>query len=132
MLYNWYMSVSSDIELYDSDIAQIDVVLQRLSEKSGTRMNYNHFENEVRDRFSSIGFTTNVNWYTYTVDGKPGEGAMPEITITGRTDPAFTFDPDRQVHEVVNNYLDIPGEEKGRTIKSGEFLRAEEHKHSNG
>ena len=52
-----------------------------------------------------------VSWYEFEADGVKQDGAMPEVTVTGRTDDRFQFDPDRQVHEAVSNVLELPGEE---------------------
>lgn len=124
-----YKGIMGTPDIYDHEVEQIEAALEKLSEKSGTMANYGAFEREARDRFAAIGFTVDINWYEYSVNGVKGEGAMPDITITGRTDPNFTFDPDRQVHEIVQNYLDLPGEEKGRVIKSDGILREHDKKH---
>ena len=104
--------MSADVlDLYDHDVEQIFGVLARLQDRARFRRhNYNDFDREIRESFAEIGFTVAVNWHEFEMDGQKQEGAMPEVTVTGRTDPDFVFDKDRQVHEVTKNILDIPGE----------------------
>lgn len=100
------------LDVYDTEIEKILTVKAALDARARQRgHNYNDFEREIRDRFAKIGFTVDVNWYKFTVDGTEQDGAMPEITVTGRTGQDFAFDPDRQVHEVTHNVLGIPGQE---------------------
>lgn len=105
--------MSDILDLYDHEVLLILRVQRELNERAQARQhNYNDFEREIRDRFAKIGFLVNVNWHSYSVDGTEQEdSALPEVTITGRTDDRFRFDPDRQVHEAVHNVLDLPGEE---------------------
>lgn len=104
--------MSSDIlDLYDHEVKQLIELTTELTEVAKSRQhNYNDFERMIRDRFAKLGFLVNVSWYIYAVDDVPQEGAMPEITVTGRTDDKFQFDPDRQVHEAVSDVLGL-GEE---------------------
>lgn len=106
------------IDLYDHEVLDILRVQQELNDRArDKRLNYNAFETEIRDRFAKVGFAVDVNWYRFGRERPDGtvaeaeDGAMPEITITGRTESAFRFDPDRQVHEAVHNILDLPGQE---------------------
>jgi hypothetical protein len=101
------------IELYDHEVDEAFGVLARLQDRAAAKShNYTDFEREIRERFAEIGFVVHVNWHGYSVGGQVQAGsAMPEVTITGRTDPKFAFDPDRQVHEVTANILEIPGQE---------------------
>lgn len=100
------------LDLYDHEVEEILRLQMRLNEKARYgRHNYTDFEREIRERFAGIGFTVEVNWYGFSVGGRPQEGAMPEVTVTGRTDAGHVFDKDRQVHEVTHNILGIPGEE---------------------
>lgn len=105
--------MSNILDLYDHEVKQVTELLAELNDRvSRRRVNYGDFEREVRDRFARLGFLVDVNWYRFSVDGAEQEdAAMPEITVTGRTDDKFQFDPDRQVHEAVHNVLDLPGEE---------------------
>jgi hypothetical protein len=101
------------IDIYDTEIDKILGVQAKLQQRAseGSR-NYNDFEREIKERFEDIGFTVQVVWHSYAIGRVVQQGsAMPEVTITGRTDPKFQFDPDQQVHEVTANVLGIPGEE---------------------
>lgn len=104
--------MSSDIlDVYDHEVKQLIELTTELTELAKSRQhNYNDFERMIRDQFAKLGFLVNVSWYTYAVDDVPQEGALPEITVTGRTDDKFQFDPDRQVHEAVSDVLGL-GEE---------------------
>lgn len=100
------------LDLYDSDVEKVFGVLARLQDRARYRRhNYNDFDREIREAFAEIGFTVEVNWHEFSREGQKQDGAMPEVTVTGRTDPGFAFDKDRQVHEVTRNILGIPGEE---------------------
>ena len=102
--------MSEVLDLHDSEVAKILALLEALHARAKAKKhNYLAFEAEIRDKFATIGFTVDVNWYEFAVNGQPQDGAMPEVTITGRTDKDFVFDKDRQVHEVTANILDIPG-----------------------
>lgn len=105
--------MSDVLDLFDSEVKQIIELLAELNDKAKHRkLNYGAFEREIREKFGKLGFTVDINWYRYSVGGIEQVGsAMPEITVTGRTDDKFQFDPDRQVHEAVSNVLEIPGEE---------------------
>lgn len=95
-------------DLYDHEVKQLLEFQRMLTEKArGQQLNYPAFEREMRDKAAELGFTINVNWYRYSIDGVEQDGAMPEITVTGRTDTAFRFDPDRQVHEAVHDVLGL-------------------------
>jgi hypothetical protein len=99
------------LDVYDSEVKQLLEFQAALTERARSGpLNYAAFEREMRDKAAELGFTIDVNWYRYSIDGAEQDGAMPEITVTGRTDTAFRFDPDRQVHEAVHNVLDLPGE----------------------
>jgi hypothetical protein len=104
--------MSSVLDLYDHEVRAVIGLLAELNEKAGAgHLNYGAFEREIRDKFAKLGFTVDISWYEYSIEEVKQDGAMPEITITGRTDDKFQFDPDRQVHEAVHNVLELPGEE---------------------
>ena len=98
--------MSDVLDLFDSEVKQIIELLAELNERAHAKQrNYNDFEREIRDRFATLGFTVDVSWYEYAIGGVKQDGAMPEITVTGRTDDKFQFDPDRQVREVTSDIL---------------------------
>lgn len=103
---------SNVLDIYDHEVLAIERVLGELNAKArDKKLNYNDFEREIRDRFAAIGFEVDVNWYTFSVGGVEQEdAAMPEITVTGRAEKT-DWDPDRQVHEAVNNILQLPGQD---------------------
>ena len=99
------------LDLHDSEVEEILQLQLRLNDRARYRRhNYNDFDREIREAFAQIGFTVEVNWHEFAVGSQKQEGAMPEVTITGRTE-AREFDKDRQVHEVTHNVLGLPGEE---------------------
>jgi hypothetical protein len=120
------------IDIYDSEIDKILEVQQLLQQRARERMfNYNDFEREIKERFEDIGFIVAVNWHSYAVNGEvQAMSAMPEVAITGRTDPSFAFDPDRQVHEVTRNVLGLPGEEGVIKTDLGETFKDFQKGHS--
>jgi hypothetical protein len=113
--------MSAPVEVYDSEIIQIHKILEKLRDRYQKQSrSYTAFEREARERFHEIGLLIDINWHSYAVGDVPQEGAMPEITVTGRADPSFAWDPDQQVHEVVQDILELPGQEKGGWIKADE------------
>ncbi|QLF83602.1 hypothetical protein SEA_REDWATTLEHOG_99 [Gordonia phage RedWattleHog] len=60
---------------------------------------WDQFANEARNQFAEIGFVIDVMWSIVTADGMPGEAAIPQITVVGRTDRKET-DHDLIKHEV--------------------------------
>jgi hypothetical protein len=122
------------IELYDHEVDRIQKVWDLLRERhqKSTR-NYDTVEREIVGRFAEAGFVVHVNWFAYSLDGIPQEGASPEVTIVGRCDPKHEFDHDQQVHEVVSNILDIPGQEGViKTDDGGVFKDFREGGHGHG
>lgn len=112
------------LDIYDSDVEAIFGVLGRLQDRARYRRhNYNDFDREIREAFAEIGFTVEVNWHEFSREGQVQEGAMPEVTVTGRTDPSHVFDKDRQVHEVTHNVLGLPEEDAGVIKADRETLR---------
>jgi hypothetical protein len=106
--------MAADIaDLYDHDVEQILQVQMRLNDRARYRRhNYNDFDREIREAYAEIGFTVEVSWYEFAAGGQKQDGAMPEVTVTGRTEE-HVFDKDRQVHEVTRNVLDLPPEDAG-------------------
>lgn len=98
-----HAGLTINCEVYDSEIAEIEGVLDRLNERARNgRVNFDAFDREIKDRFHQIGFKVNVTWYHSNV----AETKIPEITITDRTE-RHEFDYDQQVHEVTNDILDL-------------------------
>ena len=105
------------IELYDSEVATIDEVLKTLNIRLAGRREFEAFDREIKERLAEAGFKATVNWWTVAdSDGTPiPDRYDPVVTIDGRigTDGdvlaagKFTFDHDRQVHEVTNDLLGL-------------------------
>lgn len=124
------MSVDSQIELHDSDIlAMENGPLRWVTERSGRMLDIDQFTKDVAEQFAQIGFQVEVQvWET----NERGVWAF-KVLIEKRIGAAF--DPDRMVHEVQNNLLEIPGE--GGVINTGQAMkdfaqRAKEKKTSKG
>jgi len=99
------------LDVYDHEVDELMKVQARLTDRARHRRhNFLDFQREIEQAFAEVGFTVHVNWHKFAIDGQEQDGAMPEVTVTGRTDPGFIFDKDRQVHEVTSNILDLPGE----------------------
>lgn len=102
--------MSDVLDLYDHEVEAVLALQAELNTRAQSqRLNYPTFEREIRERFAGLGLTVDVNWYRFSIDGIEQDGAMPEITITGRTEK-IAWDPDRQVHEAVHDVLGL-GEE---------------------
>lgn len=100
--------MSNVLDIYDHEVQGLLDLQEKLQERAkAKRHNYNDFEREIKDEFAAIGFTVNVNWNEYAIGGVRQEGAMPTITVTGRVDKKFVFDPDRQVYEAVHDVLGL-------------------------
>lgn len=96
------------LDVFDHEVDELMRIQQRLTDKARYhRVNYNDFDREIREAFAEAGFTVHVNWHKFSIDGQEQDGAMPEVTVTGRTDPSFVFDKDRQVHEVTHDILGL-------------------------
>jgi hypothetical protein len=112
------------LDVYDTEVEKIFEVLTRLQDRAKFRRhNYNDFDREIREAFAEIGFTVAVNWHEFEIAGQKQEGAMPEVTVTGRTDTGFVFDKDRQVHEATHNVLGLPEEDAGVIKTDPETLK---------
>ena len=124
-------SIESLIDLYDSEILQVEKVVMKLNEKQGQTLPLESFRKEIIERFAEIGLVVSVAVYDTTVDGvNPLDGVYSFVAqIEGRTDK-LDWDPDRQVHEVRTDILDLlPNSEKGQWIKSSGLVVPEGHAH---
>lgn len=94
--------LTSQIELYDTDILVIEDVVKRLNERARGPVNVDAFKREAEERFHDAGFKVNVKvWYSDKA------GVYPiDIEVCERVDP-HEFDRDRQAHEVVHDTLGI-------------------------
>lgn len=96
----------------DSEVLKLENVLKTLQGRTATPRNYEHFENEIKDRFWEVGFRVDVKWWETNIDGT----LIPEIEVTERIEGEFN--PEQQAHEVVNNIVGIPEDEGKGVIKT--------------
>lgn len=115
--------LTTKMELYDSEILEIEKVLNIMNDKRKQRRDYDSFTNELKERFHEIGLVISVLWYEAGEEQADGsvkkiEGVLlPEIVIKDRV-AKHTFDHERMKHEIVNNILELPNQEKGQLIKA--------------
>lgn len=97
-------------QLYDHEIDAIDKgPVKWMIEKQHTAMDLEDFRKGAEEKFAEIGIEARVNAWTTTESGT----FAFEVDILGRMDKKHVFDYDRQVHEVVNNYLQDPDADTG-------------------
>lgn len=136
--------VSSQVNLYDSEIIKIEEVLEKLNQRRErtARMSYEAFSEEARNLFAANGLIVSVLWYeagSEMPDGslKKLEGVLiPEIVIKGRTDAkTFAFDHDKMSHEVQSDLLQLGtgGKLKITASEARDIIAgARNHKHGKG
>lgn len=103
--------LTKSINVYDSEVNEIHRVVEALRRRAESPVSYQAWQDEAIARFHDIGFEVDVRWWSTDVEGM----LIPEINIKDRVDKNFVWDPDRQVHEVTGDLLDL-GE--GGVIKS--------------
>jgi len=103
-------------EINDSELLKLEKVNNWAAARQKTYTDIDQFTKDLEEQVNLAGFTCEVK--VYDTDQPDAYGF--DVEITGRTLGSF-FDPDRQVHEVTNNLLQLPGEDKG-FIKSKEYL----------
>lgn len=136
--------VTSQVSLYDTEIIAIEKILEKLNERRGktSRMSYEAFTDEVKNRFHEIGLVVSVLWYEAGAEQPDGtlkkiEGTLiPEILIKTRTDAkTFAFDHERMQHEVQSDILQLGtgGKLKLTAEDARKILETEKgHKHHSG
>jgi len=136
--------VSSEVNLYDTEILAVEKVLDKLNERrqKTSRMSYEAFGDEARNRFHEIGLVASVRWYEAGVEQPDGtlkkvEGTLiPEIVIKARTDSkTFQFDHERMQHEVQSDILQLGtgGKVKLTSEDVRKILETEKgHRHHSG
>lgn len=102
------MEVTSDINLYDSELLRVEEVALKLQEKTGTRRDAEDFRREIIGRFEEIGLIvqTRVLIPADTPYGREPEFVMFGVVITDRCEHK-PFDHERQAHEVRADILDL-------------------------
>jgi hypothetical protein len=99
------------INVYDTEVAKLQEVLQTLNDRTYKPHNLHAFEREIVERCQEIGFVVDVKWYETDAEGV----FSPVVEVVGRCEPIKSgeFDHDRMRHEVVNNVLRLPEEDAG-------------------
>jgi hypothetical protein len=116
--------MNSLVNLYDSDIDRIQRgPLAWMRAQEGKHMDLEDFRKTAVEKFAEIGLRANVKCY----DSNVVDVYCFEAEIQERLEKR-EFDYDRQIHEVVNNLLELPGEEKG-FIKTTEGMEAFKNSH---
>lgn len=115
-------------EIHDSDILEMERVYRWMVDQQHKRRDLENFRREVIERFHQVGFVVNV--LTYNTD-QP-EVYSFEVEVLRKVERK-AFDYDKQVHEVVNNLLELPDQDGG-WIKADAGMKeaakkAAEHKH---
>lgn len=112
------MEIDTQVELYDSDRIKIQNGPYAWAvTKQYTRMDLEDFRKTLTEKFQEIGFEVFVSCNDTNVEGM----FWFTVEIRRRLVP-IAFDYDRMRHEVVNNILEEPDQEKGRTIKADQDL----------
>lgn len=134
--------VSSQVNLYDSEIIEVEKILEKLNKRRVSRTSYEAFTDEVKNRFHEIGLVASVLWYEAGEEQPDGslkkiEGVLiPEILIKARTDAkTFSFDHERMQHEVQSDLLQLGtgGKIKLTAEDVRKILETEKgHKHHSG
>lgn len=116
--------VTSTIDLLDSDIIRIEKVLAALNAMRGKTVPLESFRREILDRFEQIGLGVDVKvWETNLVSV-----FLFDIEINRRYE---AFDPERMVHEVTNDLLDLGdgGVINTKNVKDLSTLVHHKHQH---
>lgn len=116
--------LTSNVEVYDSEILEIEKILDFMNAKArNSKQSYESFSTELRERFAEMGLIVSVVWYQAGMAQPDGtlsklDGVlMPEIVIKDRVN-RLEFDREQMRHEVVSNILEMPGQTKGQLIKA--------------
>jgi hypothetical protein len=101
--------MSNNLDILDSELIELDRVLMSwASNQQMSRRDLESFRRGAIEKAARCGFTLNVLTYETTQE----DVYAFEFEITGRVDKK-SFDYDRMVHEVTNNILELPNQDKG-------------------
>lgn len=103
-------------EINDSELIKLERVIKWAQSQQQSRRDIDQFTKDIREKVNAVGFECEVKVF----DTEDPEVYAFDIEINGRIGGSI-FDPDRQVHEVTSNLLDLPGQEKG-FIASRDYL----------
>ena len=109
--------ITSQVELHDSDILAIERgPLAWARDQAGKHLNVHQFTEDLKEQFAHIGLYVDIQvWETQMAGAYAFKGEIQRRL-------GSVFDPDRQVYEVQNNILEIPGQEKG-SINTGKAMK---------
>ena len=114
--------ITSAVELYDSDILAMERgPIAWARSREGNTLHIDQFTKDLTEQFALIGFGVDVQVWSTAQD----DTYAFKIEIQRRL--GSQWDPDRQVHEVVNNVLDLPDQEGG-WIKTDEAMKEHERR----
>lgn len=121
-------NILSPDELHDSDILEMEKVYRWVVDQQGKRRDMENFRKEVIGRFHEKGFVVNV----LTFETDQADVYTFEVEVLRKVEQR-AFDYDKQVHEVVNNVLELP-DQAGGWIKADAGMKeaarkVKEHKH---
>lgn len=123
------MGINSQVDLYDSELLAIERgPLRYAQERAGKRLNVDRFTKDLAEQFEHIGLGVEVKVFTTASE----DVYAFEVEIQKRL--LSVFDHDQMIHEVVNNILELPGQEKGfidtnKAIREMERNNRGRHKH---
>ena len=101
--------ISTAIQLNDSEIIKLEKGPMAWAKlRQGSHMDVDGFVKAMVEQIANVGFTCEPKVY----DTNQAGAYAFDFEINGRNAVSL-FDPDRQVHEVVNNLLELPGQDKG-------------------
>jgi hypothetical protein len=101
-------SISSNIQLYDSEIIAMDPIVRWMGDQRQRRVDLESFRKEIIERFGMINLRVNVKVWETNV---PDVYAF-DVDIAGRVKES-AFDFDKMIWEVTHNILEEPGVETG-------------------
>jgi hypothetical protein len=123
------------IDLHDSEILAIEKgPMAWMEQNQGSYRDLEDFRRAAIDKFGEIGFQVRLKCY----DTNQAGCYAFDVEIYGRVPGSQKFDPDRQVHEVTHNILDLPDQEKGfiktdkkmfEDLAAGNVSAGQKHRH---
>lgn len=117
-------SANPNLHIHDSDIIAMEKgPLAWMISKQGSPMNLEDFRRAAVEKFYDVGFKVYLKVYQTNQDGTYAFN----VEILDRVDSKKAFDYDKQVHEVVNNILELP-DQNGGWIDTDKMLREAEKK----
>lgn len=112
---------NSNLNLYDEDIIALEKgPYAWMKQRQGSRMNMEDFRRGAIEKFYDAGFKVNLK--VYETD-QPEVYAF-DVEILDRVQRQ-DFDYDKQVHQVVNNLLELPDQNGGWINTDEALMRAE-------